>query len=279
MGLLDWLLKPKIPKLKIDSSLSSNSTYNYLVVSALQEELIAFTDLTSKLQRTQKFRTGAVEYNYKKSQKQNVKLLTFTSNKMGMSYNAAAIMRIIVTHHPLYTFFIGTCAGLGKDEQQPGDVLVPQFVYNYESGKYKDDGTFHPDHVCFETDEEVRKYAESIKRKVDKNYSVFTDENFCTGSAVIDNAEKRKSIVDKIPRKVTGLDMEAFSLACINNILREEGKRVSVIKGIMDFGEDKSASEKKANKEKAKINSAKFTLALIDYIEDNILSSGEIIIS
>ncbi len=43
---------------------------------------------------------------------------------------------------------------------------------------------------------------------------------------------------------MTGLDMEAFSIACINNILKAEGKKLAVIKGIMDFGENKSESEK-----------------------------------
>jgi nucleoside phosphorylase len=261
-----------------DQSLTNNPTYNFLVVAALQEELSAFTDLTSKLQRIQKLRTGAVEYNYKKTPKKSVKILTYTSNKMGMSYNAAAIMRIIINHQPLFTFFIGTCAGLDSEEQKPGDVLVPHFIYNYESGKHKDDGTFHPDHICLETDEDIRKYAEIIKKKVDKDYSVFTDENFCSGSAVVDNPEKRKQIVQQIPRKVTGLDMEAFSLACINSILKEEGKKISVIKGIMDFGQDKNKSEKASNKDKAKINSAKFALALIDYIDENVLSVTDITI-
>lgn len=273
MSFLSRLFKSaELPKL------INNPTYNFLVVAALQEELSAFTDQTSKLQRIQKLRTGAVEFNYKKTPKQSIKILTYTSNKMGMSYNAAAIMRIIMTHQPLFTFFIGTCAGLNGDEQNPGDVLVPHFIYNYESGKHKEDGSFDPDHVCFETDEDIRKYAEIIKKKVDKDFNVFTDENFCTGSAVVDNPEKRKQIVTQIPRKVTGLDMEAFSLACINSILKEEQKRVSVIKGIMDFGQDKSASEKSKNKEKAKTNSAKFALTLIDYIEDNIINTGNIII-
>lgn len=262
-----------------ETTLSSKETYNFLVVAALQEELSAFTELTSKLARIKKLSSGAVEYSYKKTIKKNYKILTYTSNKMGMAYNAASIMRVIMHHQPLFIFFIGTCAGLNSDEQKPGDVLVPHFIYNYESGKHTDNGEFKPDHICLETDEEVRKYAEIIKKKVDKDFNVFTDENFCSGSAVVDNIEKRKKIVEQIPRKVTGLDMEAYSLACINNILKEEGKKVSVIKGIMDFGQDKTASEKADNKQKAKVNSAKFTLALIEYVEENVLNVDTVFIN
>jgi hypothetical protein len=258
--------------------LSTKEAYNFLVVAALQEELSAFTEQTSKLTRIKKLSSGAVEYIYKKSLKKNYKILTYTSNKMGMAYNGAAIMRVIMQHQPIFIFFIGTYAGLNSEEQNAGDVLVPHFIYNYESGKHNENGEFKPDHICLETDEEVRKYAEIIKKKVDKEFNVFTDENFCSGSAVVDNIDKRKQIVEQIPRKVTGLDMEAYSLACINNILKEEGKKVSVVKGIMDFGQDKTISEKAENKTKAKVNSAKFTLALIEYVEENVLNVSEVFI-
>ena len=76
-----------------------------------------------------------------------------------------------------------------------------------------------------------------------------------------------------LPRKVTGLDMEAYSLACIHNILKEEGKKVAVVKGIMDFGKMKIESEKNNSKELAKTNSAQFTLGLIEYIYDSIINN------
>jgi len=67
--------------------------------------------------------------------------------------------------------------------------------------------------------------------------------------------------------------MEAYSLACIHNILKEEGKKVAVVKGIMDFGKMKIESEKNNSKELAKTNSAQFTLGLIEYIYDSIINN------
>ncbi len=110
---------------------------------------------------------------------------------MGMPYNAASIMRIMSLHEPIYTFFIGTCAGLYPDIHKAGDILVPHFIFNYESGKYGEDGEFESDYISFDTDEDIRKYAEIIKTRVSKQYSVTTDENFCSGGAVIDNPEKK----------------------------------------------------------------------------------------
>ena len=254
--------------------ISTKRSYNYLVVAALQEELNEFYNLTSKLGKHTKLAGGAVELIYKMD-KREVTVVAYTPNKMGMAYNSAAIMRIIQLHQPVYTFFIGSCAGLYPAKQNPGDILIPHFIFNYESGKYTTSGIFESDYMSFDTNDDIRKYAEIIKNRVSKQYNVTTDENFCSGGAIIDNTEKKKEIMKDAARKVTGLDMEAFSVACINNILREEGKKLSVIKGIMDFGEDKTASEKENNKKLAMVNSAKFALELINYIEENVMNAEQ----
>ena len=152
-------------------------------------------------------------------------------------------------------------------------MLVPHRVFSYESGKYEN-GHFLPDYVNYETGEYLRKQAEFlnsiIKNKID--YRVITDEDFCSGAAVIDDRGKREEIVNRSARKVSGLDMEAYSLACINNVLTAERKEVLVIKGIMDFAMDKNQSEEGGNKALAKTNSANFTLRLIKHLDVTIHS-------
>lgn len=243
--------------------------YEYLVCSALQEELMAFYSLSDSFKVKKHLDEGAVEVSIK-IKNRKVKILTYSSGKMGMPYNAVALMKIVTKHNPAYTFFIGTCAGLNKAKQNYGDVLVPDAIFSYESGKHEDNGKFKPDHINFETDGEIRRYAEIIKSKFASKFNVFTDENFCSGAAVIDNMSIRDKIKQASPRKVTGLDMEAFSISCMNNILKTDKKKFSVIKSIMDFGENKSKSEAKKNKETAKTNSAKFAFELLKYIEENI---------
>jgi hypothetical protein len=66
--------------------------------------------------------------------------------------------------------------------------------------------------------------------------------------------------------------MEAYSIACINYILREEGKKLSVVKAIMDFGENKEIGDKNMDKEIAMKNSAKATLEIIKYIHTEIIN-------
>ncbi len=267
----DLVIKPKKKEVSIPSQ------YDYLVCSALQEELIAFYELSSSFKSKKHIEGGAVEVSLK-IKNRKVKILTFASGQMGMPYNAASIMKVIVKHNPTYSFFIGTCCGLNKPKQKYGDVLVPNFVYSYESGKHEENGNFKSDHICFETDRDIRKYAELIKGKFDSKFKVYSDENFCSGSAVVDNKLIRNKIIKASPRKVTGLDMEAFSIACINSILNTDKQNLSVIKSISDFGENKSKSEAKKNKDLAKNNSAKFALALLKYIEENITQKKKKII-
>lgn len=255
-----------VPIHQTESRASIDSmSHKFLVVSARQDELNAFLHLTSKLKRGSKKEFGVQEYVFIE-RKTKINILTYSPNKMGMAYNAASIMRIITSFQVKYTLFIGTCAGVLPDKNNIGDVLVPDFIYNYESGKHRENGDFESDHAGFQTSIEIRKSAETLKNRLSNKVKIITDDNFCSGSAVVDNTMKMDEIRKILPRKVSGLDMEAYSLACINDILRDEGKHITVVKSIMDFGTDKSNSEKKDNKNIAMKNSATVALEIIKEI-------------
>lgn len=250
----------------------SKKNYNFLVIAARQDELSAFIDQTSLIKKRNKVDFGAREVSFEEK-KTKIDILTYSPATMGMAYNAASIMRVICKYQPIYTLFIGTCAGLDSQKNNCGDVFVPQNIYNYESGKHFNN-TFESDHNPYSTDDDVRKYAEIIKTKFDRKFKLITDEHFCSGSSIIDCKTKKEEIINRLPRKVSGLDMESYSIACINHILKEEGKKLSVIKSIMDFGENKTASEKKDNKNLAMRNSGKVALEIIKYIHTEILNNN-----
>lgn len=248
--------------------IQSKETFNFLVVAALQEELNAFYSVDDSFSNRVPVEGGAFKVSCRENGRQ-LDILTYTPNKMGMPYNAAAITKIIATHQPVYTIFIGTCAGLTDKKRNLGDVLVPFRIFSYESGKYEK-GVFQPDYMSYETGETLRKHAEEVNANLKANlkYQVFTDEDFCSGAAVINDPVKRNEILQRSGRKATGLDMEAYSIACINTILRPEGKELIVIKGIMDFAINKDESETSGNKDLAKQNSAHFAFELIKHLHN-----------
>lgn len=235
-----------------------------LVAAALAEELNAFYKIKkSAFAKKVKLEGQVFEVKWKINGQQ-VKVLTYTPNQMGMPYNAAALATVVALHKPDYTLFIGTCACLNDEKKAYGDVLIPSRVFSYESGKYRD-GKFLPDYISFETGDLLRKKAEELKTRVVNTFQIITDEQFCSGAAVIDDEEKRNHIIDHSARKVTGLDMEAYSVACLNSILKPKHELL-VIKGIMDFAKNKFTTEATGSKELAKTNSAQVAFQLIEYI-------------
>lgn len=246
--------------------------YNFLVAAALQEELLPFYELTGST--IKKISKDGDAYEIKiKIGGRDVKILTYTVNKMGMAHNAAALMNIINIHNPKYTLVIGTCAGLIDEERNAGDVMVPYRIFSYESGKWVD-GKFKTDSASVETGSSLRKHAELVSKSKERNFNIFTDEDLACGSAVIDDVDKREEIISASARKVRGLDMESYSVGCINSLVSPE-KELLVIKGISDFGMAKSRSEKSGNKSLAKENAAKFALELINYLQESIFYPPE----
>ena len=249
----------------------SKPTYNFLIVAALQEELNEFYKLDSAFKSKKLIEGGAVELSYS-CREYNINLITYTPNKMGMPFNAAAIMNIISIHQPFYTIMIGTCASVSS-KHKLGDVLIPDRVFSYESGKYEK-GIFKPDYVSHSTGDELRKQAEILKSELQAklNFGVTTDEDFCSGAAVVDDNELGIEIINRCGRKLSGLDMEAFSIACINTVLKGS-KELLVIKGISDFARDKGDTEQLGNKEIAKQNSAKYAFELVKHLQSTLFTN------
>lgn len=125
----------------------------------------------------------------------------------------------------------------------------------------------------------LRKEAELLKSRIINklNYNVTTDEDFCSGGAVIDDKSMSDEIVKRCGRKLSGLDMEAYAIACINSLLQKD-KELLVIKAISDFAKNKSESEQSGNKELAKNNSAHYAFELIKHLEDSIFTTEKNVI-
>lgn len=237
-------------------------TYKYLIVSALAEEIQPFYALNPTLMKRVPLQTGAEAAVLKFPNSEQL-ILTFASARMGMPHNSASIMQIIEKHQPAYVLFIGTCASLKKDAVI-GDVLIPKTVFNYELGKYKG-STFHSDNASYNMSEQILRYAESLSKSKPKprwlKFRAITDDDFSSGSVVVDSASKRKDIRARASRKANGLDMEAFSLGAIQHL--QKGKEIGIIKGVMDKGANKTDHYKK----KAMKNAARFAYELLFFIE------------
>jgi nucleoside phosphorylase len=237
-------------------------SFKYLVASALSEEMQAFYDLDRALENRYLI-DGEVEVVKLKLGQNEQNILTFSSARMGMPHNAAAIMHIVEKYQPAYILFIGCCATLKKSGVKMGSVVVPKSVFNYELGKFRKKA-FEPDNDSYKLSERILRFAESLVKSKPRwlDFDVSTDDDFSSGSVVVDSASKKKKIRKLASRKANGLDMEAYALGAIQHL--QKLKHVAVIKGIMDLGQDKTDADKPL----AIKNAAKFAFGLLEYIEE-----------
>lgn len=233
--------------------------YKYLVAAALQEELHAFIKLAGG-----KGLSTDVEEVTITAGKEVHKIAVFTPDKMGMPYNAGALMDYYHKIKPKFIIYIGTCAGLGNYEF--GTVMIPKRAFSYESGKISE-GNFLSDYISYEFGIKMRKLAVDYvnSEQVNLPYTVVTDEDMCSEAAVIDDYQRVLEIKNQGSRKLRALEMEAFSVACLNHIL--QGKcEFLVVKSISDLAKDKEQAERKNGKEIAKTNAADFTYRFLQHL-------------
>lgn len=237
-----------------------------LIASALHQELTPF--LKKHKWTPEAHDKNVKRLNFANSKGQKFNLIAYSLNQMGMPLNGVALTKVIEQYNPRYVIFIGSCAGLNpktsknKDGNTEGDVLIPEYIYAYDSGKYNDKGEFKIEHRHYDVGRNIRGIAaDMLEVKVQgRRFKVTQDCGFCSGASVMSNKERINEITKSSNRKLAGLDMEAYVLACINN--QFPLTETLVIKGIMDFGKKKSDSFKK----KALDNSATIANDLVKYI-------------
>lgn len=252
----------KVEIIEIEEQARKKPTNKYLVVSALPDEMEAFYLTNPAFKGKAPITIGSNVYRtLLKFQNSAHTILTFTSARMGMPHNSASIMQVIEKYQPTYVLFIGTCASL-KDGANLGDVIIPKTVFNYELGKYKN-LSFSPDNDSYKMSETILERAESLRScKPDwLKFNVVTDDDFSSGSIVVDSRYIKWRIKRRASRKINGLDMEAYSLGAIAYL--QKLINVGIIKGVMDLGKAKTDNHKTL----AMTNAAKFAYELICYIE------------
>lgn len=239
--------------------------YHIMVASALNEEMAPFIKYHKGNWKYLNKEKTLKTFKIKNSKGTEFNVLTYSVDKMGLPVNGVALTDVIRKFSPRYVLFIGTCAGLHPDNHNEGDVLIPEYVYAYDSGKYDDKGKFKVEHRHYDLSQTLRTLASDMfEEKAKYRFNVEQNCGFCSGASVVSNKTKRKQIIDGKNRKVAGFDMEAYSLAVINQFC--SGVETIVIKGIMDFGEQKDDKFKT----KAKNNCAKVANDLIHYIVEHI---------
>jgi nucleoside phosphorylase/CheY-like chemotaxis protein len=170
----------------------------------------------------------------------------------GMAASAALCARVIAEFHPRYLAMTGIAGGM-KAATKLGDVIAADVVWDYTSGKIvqkRRRQDFLPEPRTIDLDATVkgqlRRLAETpgvLSRirdqfpgsKPDHALDVVFGPMF-TGSAVIANSQFAASLGD-MHRKIKGIDMEAYSVACAAKYAAHAAPIPIILKSVSDFAD------------------------------------------
>lgn len=184
-----------------------------------------------------------------------IKVAAIFQDKMGLTDCSALTANCIHVFKPKLICMSGVCAGRKEMKVNICDIIMPSSIFTYDTGKYGQNDFKHEplwEDVDSGIIRRARIKASNIVQEIYEKFNssapyrsakpkVHFDIMAC-GSSVIDRKEKIDEIGD-MHRKVVGFDMESYAL--IRSVkLTDNTIPVFVVKSVMDFGYDKSDSDK-----------------------------------
>lgn len=174
----------------------------------------------------------------------NRHLITAKQNEMGMTAASHLASKIINEFRPRYIIMTGIAAGIGA-EQIYGDVIVPDVIWNYASGKFVSaesaeitfgDIGFLPRPVALKLDDEILSILKELKNNPDNEFYLHIGPMACGNSVVANRDVVNKQIHSLFPKTV-GLDMESYSVFYAAYNSTDPKPKAIVIKSICDFAD------------------------------------------
>ena len=190
----------------------------------------------------------------------NAALLLLTT--MGSSDEGASLVSIsdaVTQFEPYIVVLLGVGWGKGGKDQEIGDVLVARHIIPLQSNqRISEDKTIDRFSIPSCTTVLINRFQnniESWKRntliKPKKEWNLFSNRNtmefdvhigdICSANYVLDNADKKREILNKYP-SVIGGDMESWGLYISTNRWKADHTRINwiLVKSICDLGTKKS---------------------------------------
>ena len=169
-------------------------------------------------------------------------------SEMGMTAAAATAMKVIFTFRPRYLIMVGIAAGIAKEEleeQQYGDVIVPDVVWNYSAGKFVSPDKaqikygnmgFLPRPSAETIPEEIMPYLRAAAESPENQCHVHIGPMAC-GSTGVANRELLDKQIYSQYQHTAGLDMESYAVVYAANHASNPRPIPIIIKSVCDFAD------------------------------------------
>ena len=178
------------------------------------------------------------------------KVIAARQREMGMTAASHLASKLIDIFRPRYLIMTGIAAGIGAD-QIYGDVIVPDIIWNYASGKFVSaenaditfgDIGFVPRPIALELDGEILNIIKDLQHSADNEFHVHIGPMACGNSVVANRDVVNKQIHSLFP-KTAGLDMESYSVFYAAENSSQPKPKAIVIKSICDYADAQKSDQ------------------------------------
>lgn len=172
------------------------------------------------------------------------RVITCQQDMMGMSAASALATKATMLFRPRYLIMCGVAAGIrSENEQLYGDVLAPNVVWDYSTGKFVGpdeseirfgDVGFLPRPQPMYLDLDLMTLMERLSESGACEFHVQTGPLAC-GTSVMANSSMVDSTVRSLNPATVGLDMESYSVFLAASHVPDPKPKALVVKSICDY--------------------------------------------
>lgn len=180
------------------------------------------------------------------------KIISCQQKVMGMTAATMLAAKATAAFHPRYLIMSGIAAGIGEEAAQLyGDVLVPDMIWDYSTGKYVGmdeselrfgDMGFLPRPVMIHVDEKIMDIIHDTQNDPENEFHVAIGPMAC-GSYVVANSEVVDKRIKALFPKTIGLDMESYSVLFAAENAKEPQPTGLVVKSICDYADSRKSDQ------------------------------------
>ncbi len=175
-------------------------------------------------------------------------------DEMGMTAAAATAMKVIYTFKPRYLIMVGIAAGVmmeGEREQMYGDVIVPDLIWIYSSGKFVSpdaadisfgDLGFQPRRSVVSIPDDTLRYLRQAVASPDNPCHVSIRPMACGSTIVANHTLLEKQIYSQY-QQTAGLDMESYAAVYAALHAPDPAPAPIVIKSVCDYADSQKSDE------------------------------------
>lgn len=217
-----------------------------IVTALFEKEFEQVKHIINIDEKTSK-RVGTTSTKYGKLKNSNLSVIVDYQQKMGVVDASILAASLTAKYNPKLLVMTGVCGSRTTKNVNIGDIIIPNEVYDYQTGKYED-GVYKPYSYRAPIEPALISYArewkDEIMRSIEdssetqrqkiKTTEVHFDIMAC-GSLVIKTDGVLENIAESLDEKTVAVEMESYGIARICNLDPYKNTTKSIIiKGSMD---------------------------------------------